>query len=234
MVEAVIRLPGGLVPFRPGYETALWVLTQARGSRWRGRVLLADVSDPAAHRRGDQRPRRGRGHLAARRLLAGRAPPRVRPAGRGRRPDRPAPAARGQRPAASLASARRTGEPAGHATSPGSASDLDRIGATATADRRHVATESLAAADQSPAVGVHRCPDPAPAAHPAPGHQDQARRTSRPHRATTSCSARKRCSASAGRASAGSTARRSPGPTRTPGSPSQATSWSPCPRARPR
>ena len=45
MVEAIIRLPGGLVPFRPGYETALWVLTQARHSRWRGRVLLADVSD---------------------------------------------------------------------------------------------------------------------------------------------------------------------------------------------
>ena len=45
MVEAIVRLPGGLVPFRPGYETALWVLTQARHSRWRGRVLLADVSD---------------------------------------------------------------------------------------------------------------------------------------------------------------------------------------------
>jgi hypothetical protein len=45
MVEAIIRLPGGLIPFRPGYETALWVLIQARVSRWRGRVLLADVSD---------------------------------------------------------------------------------------------------------------------------------------------------------------------------------------------
>ncbi len=45
MVEAVIRLPGGLVPFRPGYETALWVLTSAHESPWRGRVLLADVSD---------------------------------------------------------------------------------------------------------------------------------------------------------------------------------------------
>jgi N-6 DNA Methylase len=45
MVEAIIRLPGGLVSFRPGYETALWVLTQARDSRWRGRVLLADISD---------------------------------------------------------------------------------------------------------------------------------------------------------------------------------------------
>ena len=29
MVEAIIRLPGGLVPFRPGYDVALWVLTSA-------------------------------------------------------------------------------------------------------------------------------------------------------------------------------------------------------------
>jgi hypothetical protein len=40
-----LRRTGGCVPYRPGYETALWVLTQARGSRWSGRVLLADVSD---------------------------------------------------------------------------------------------------------------------------------------------------------------------------------------------
>jgi hypothetical protein len=45
MVEAVIRLPGGLVPFRPGYEVALWVLTSAYNSPWRGWVLIADVSD---------------------------------------------------------------------------------------------------------------------------------------------------------------------------------------------
>ena len=45
MVEAVIRLPGGLAPFRPGYETGLWVLAPARESPWRGRILLADVSD---------------------------------------------------------------------------------------------------------------------------------------------------------------------------------------------
>ncbi len=45
MVESVIKLPGGLVPFRPGYETALWVLNSAHDSPWRGRVLLADVSD---------------------------------------------------------------------------------------------------------------------------------------------------------------------------------------------
>jgi hypothetical protein len=45
MVEAIIRLPGGLVPFRPGYEIALWVLTSAYDSPWHGWVLLADVSD---------------------------------------------------------------------------------------------------------------------------------------------------------------------------------------------
>jgi hypothetical protein len=45
MVEAIIRLPGGLTPFRPGYELALWVLTSAYDSPWRGWVLLADVSD---------------------------------------------------------------------------------------------------------------------------------------------------------------------------------------------
>jgi hypothetical protein len=45
MVEAIVRLPGGLVPFRPGYEVALWVLTSAYDSPWRGWVLLADVSD---------------------------------------------------------------------------------------------------------------------------------------------------------------------------------------------
>ncbi|HET9896748.1 MAG TPA: hypothetical protein VFQ44_17595 [Streptosporangiaceae bacterium] len=45
MAEAVIRLPGGLTPFRPGYELALWVLTSAYDSPWRGWVLLADVSD---------------------------------------------------------------------------------------------------------------------------------------------------------------------------------------------
>lgn len=44
-VEAVVRLPGGLMPFRPGYETAIWVLTSAQTSRLRGRVLLGDVSN---------------------------------------------------------------------------------------------------------------------------------------------------------------------------------------------
>jgi hypothetical protein len=45
VVEAVIRLPGGLLPFRPGYETAIWVMTPARESRVRGWTLLADLSD---------------------------------------------------------------------------------------------------------------------------------------------------------------------------------------------
>jgi len=45
MVEAIIRLPGGLVPFRPGYDVAVWVLTSAYESPYRGWVLLADVSD---------------------------------------------------------------------------------------------------------------------------------------------------------------------------------------------
>lgn len=45
VVEAVISLPGGMVPFRPGYQTAVWVMTQAHDSRLRGKVLLADLSD---------------------------------------------------------------------------------------------------------------------------------------------------------------------------------------------
>jgi hypothetical protein len=45
LLEAVIRLPGGVLPFRPGYEMALWVLTSAHQSRWAGRLLLADICD---------------------------------------------------------------------------------------------------------------------------------------------------------------------------------------------
>jgi len=45
VVEAVVRLPGGLVPFRPGYETALWVLNSTRSSPERDRILVSDVSD---------------------------------------------------------------------------------------------------------------------------------------------------------------------------------------------
>ncbi|MEV4759881.1 hypothetical protein AB0J86_32955 [Micromonospora sp. NPDC049559] len=44
-VEAVVKLPGGVVPYRPGYQTALWVLRREDPSPWQGRVLLADVSD---------------------------------------------------------------------------------------------------------------------------------------------------------------------------------------------
>lgn len=45
MVEAVIRMPGGTLPYRPGYEPALWVITSSFGSPWAGRILLADVSN---------------------------------------------------------------------------------------------------------------------------------------------------------------------------------------------
>jgi hypothetical protein len=46
-VEAVINLPGGLLPYRPGYQSALWVLRRGKAAKWQGRVLLADVSDRA-------------------------------------------------------------------------------------------------------------------------------------------------------------------------------------------
>jgi hypothetical protein len=146
MVEAVIRLPGGLVPFRPGYETALWVLTQARDSRWRGRVLLADISDrelthhvisdvvedvitwrrdgyvPGAHSRvfGQQ--------VAIRELI-----------------DPPRPLTISSRPASPRERAEDAARRVALITQRGA--DLDRIGATATADRRHVPTELLAAVD---------------------------------------------------------------------------------------
>jgi len=45
MVEAIIRLPSGLVPHLSRYPTALWVLTQARHTRWKGHILTIDVSD---------------------------------------------------------------------------------------------------------------------------------------------------------------------------------------------
>ncbi len=43
-VEAIVNLPGGLVPFRPGYRTALWVLRHETDTPGRGKVLLADVA----------------------------------------------------------------------------------------------------------------------------------------------------------------------------------------------
>jgi len=149
MVEAIINLPGGLVSFRPGYETAIWVLTQARDSRWRGRVLLADVSDqkltdrvisdlvedvvtwrregyqPGAHHRVFSQ------QIAVQDLID---PPRpLRISGR--------PSSQRER---TEIGARRVNV----ITQCGV--DLDRIGATATADRMHVTSEVIAAADYRP------------------------------------------------------------------------------------
>jgi hypothetical protein len=45
MVEAIIRLPVGLFPHLPRHRAALWVMTQARASRWKGHVLTIDISD---------------------------------------------------------------------------------------------------------------------------------------------------------------------------------------------
>lgn len=44
-VEAIITLPGGLMPFRPGYQASLWVLRRDESGRGQGRLLQADVSD---------------------------------------------------------------------------------------------------------------------------------------------------------------------------------------------
>lgn len=44
IVEAVISLPGGALPYRPGYRPALWVLTRSPVSAAEGKVLLADIS----------------------------------------------------------------------------------------------------------------------------------------------------------------------------------------------
>jgi hypothetical protein len=150
MVEAVIRLPRRLVPFRPGYETALWVVTQARASRWRGRVLLADVSDrdlsddvirdlvedvttwrregftPAAHQRvyGEQ--------AAVAELV-----------------DPPRPLMANRRPVSPRERASEAGRRVLDATRLGI--ELDEIAETATADRRRVSTQVLQAADLTPA-----------------------------------------------------------------------------------
>jgi hypothetical protein len=150
MVEAVIRLPGGLVPFRPGYEIALWVLTQARDSRWNGRVLLADVSDreltdevirdlvedvvtwrregyvPGAHRR----------TYGVQVTVGDVVDPPGRPLLVSGRPTSP-------RERETDANGRIT-------TVTQCGVDLDRLGAMATADRRHVGTEVVAAADLHP------------------------------------------------------------------------------------
>jgi hypothetical protein len=151
MVEAVIRLPGGMLPFRPGYETALWVLTQARGSRWQGRVLLADVSaQPLTHavlsdlvedvvtwRRDGYQPgahrRRYGQQMAVRDLI-----------------DRPRPLVASGRPASPRERAAEGNRRITDIT--GYGAELDRIGAHASADRRHVATEVLASVGLNPAV----------------------------------------------------------------------------------
>lgn len=44
VVEAVVALPGGLLPYRPGYRPALWVLTRGQVPTAEGYVLLADIS----------------------------------------------------------------------------------------------------------------------------------------------------------------------------------------------
>jgi hypothetical protein len=151
MVEAIVRLPGGLVPFRPGYETALWVLTQARHSRWRGRVLLAEVSDRPltldvvrdlaedviTWRRDGYLPYAHRRAFGVQAEVSSLVDP-PRPLMTGRRPG-------SQRERKADADERIT-----LITRYGA--DLDHFGATATADRGHVRTEALAAADRPPAT----------------------------------------------------------------------------------
>ncbi|NEA85145.1 hypothetical protein G3I38_00365 [Streptomyces sp. SID7958] len=44
IVESVIALPGGVLPFRPGYRPALWTLTRSPVAEAEGKVLLADIS----------------------------------------------------------------------------------------------------------------------------------------------------------------------------------------------
>ena len=151
MVEAVIRLPGGCVPYRPAYETALWVLTQARGSRWRGRVLLADVSDRpltadvvrdlaedvVTWRRDGYVPR------AHHRVYGVQADVGSLVASLG-------PLLALRRPASPRQ--RKTGADTRITLVTQYGADLDRVGATATAERRHVRTEVLTAADRHPAA----------------------------------------------------------------------------------
>ena len=151
MVEAIIRLPGGLVPFRPGYETALWVLTQARHSIWRGRVLLADVSDrPLTADVGrdlaeDVITWRRDGYLPQAHRRAFGVQVEI-----GTLVDPPRPLMTGRRPATQRERKVDSDERVTLVTRYGA--DLDRFGATATADRGHVATEVLAAADRQPVM----------------------------------------------------------------------------------
>jgi hypothetical protein len=149
MVEAAIRLPGGLVPFRPGYETALWVVTQARDSRWRGRLLVADVSD------------RQLTHDVIRDLVEDVITWRrkgYQPGAHSRKYCRQIAIADLLEPPSPLLIHSRPDSPRGRVSDAASrvsqlierGADLDRIGATATADRRHVPIEALAASDLHP------------------------------------------------------------------------------------
>ena len=51
ILAAVVTLPGGVTPYRPGYRCALWVLTRDPVKAARGYVLLADISsEPLSER----------------------------------------------------------------------------------------------------------------------------------------------------------------------------------------
>jgi hypothetical protein len=43
VVEAVVNLPGGVMPYRPGYRCGLWVLSRDPIPAARGHVLIADI-----------------------------------------------------------------------------------------------------------------------------------------------------------------------------------------------
>jgi hypothetical protein len=47
LVEAVVRLPGGIFPARPGHPAALWLVTRDPVPATQGRVLIADLSSAA-------------------------------------------------------------------------------------------------------------------------------------------------------------------------------------------
>jgi hypothetical protein len=151
MVEAIIRLPVGLVPFRPRYQAALWVLTQARGSRWSGRVLSIDISDRelthdivdaiadevVTWRRDGYQPRAHGRALAAQKAVKHLVdPPRPLMGGQARS---------GERERRDAANARVT-RIAQHGA------DLDLLRETATASRHRVQAELLIAASLHPAA----------------------------------------------------------------------------------
>jgi hypothetical protein len=147
MVEAIIRLPVGLVPYLPRYRPALWVLTQARASRWRGRVLTIDVSDRdlthdvvdavaddvVTWRRDGYQPHAHGRSLAVQRAVKNLVdPPRSLMGGQPRS---------GERERESTASGRLS-----RITQHGA--DLNRLAETATAARRPVPTPLLITADR--------------------------------------------------------------------------------------